>query len=85
MERVRHIARAGTTVILITHHIEEIIPEIDRVILLRNGGIVQDGPKRAALTSSSLAHVFGIPVVIDEVGGYHYARPAPAATAPSEG
>ena len=35
MERVRSIARDGTTLILITHHVEEIIPEIDRVILLQ--------------------------------------------------
>jgi iron complex transport system ATP-binding protein len=81
MERVRQIARTGTTVILITHHIEEIIPEIGRVILLRNGRVVQDGPKPAALTPSSLGSLFGIPVVVDEVGGYHYARPAPGRTA----
>ena len=37
MELVRAIARQGRTLILITHHIEEIIPEIERVILLRDG------------------------------------------------
>src|SRR5882724_4044468 len=37
MERVREIARAGTTLILITHHIDEIVPEIERVVLLRDG------------------------------------------------
>ena len=54
MERVRDIARAGTTLILITHHIEEIVPEIARVVLLREGRIVQDGPKPTVLTSESL-------------------------------
>src|SRR4026209_146232 len=39
MERVRAVARQGTTVILVTHHLEEIIPEIERVVLLRAGRI----------------------------------------------
>ena len=46
MERVRQIARDGTTLILITHHIEEIVPEIERVILLRGGQIIASGSKR---------------------------------------
>ena len=75
MERVRGIARGGTTLILITHHIEEIIPEIARVVLLRRGRIVQDGPKSEVLTASGLTDLFGLPVVIDAAGGYLYARP----------
>jgi iron complex transport system ATP-binding protein len=76
MERVREIARAGTTLILITHHIEEIVPEIARVVLLRGGRILQDGPKAAVLTAESLSGLFGLPVVLDLAGGYVYARPA---------
>jgi iron complex transport system ATP-binding protein len=75
MERVRRIARDGTTLILITHHIEEIVPEIDRVILLQRGRIVADGPKRSVLTAERLGSLFGTPVVVDESAGYLYARP----------
>ena len=75
MERVRTIARAGTTIILITHHIEEIIPEIDRVVLLRGGRIAGDGAKASVLTASTLTELFGVSVQVEEVGGYHYARP----------
>ena len=46
MERVRQIAREGTTLILITHHIEEIVPEIERVILLQAGRIAAAGSKQ---------------------------------------
>ena len=76
MERVREIARAGTTIILITHHIEEIIPEIGRVVLIRGGRIAGDGPKRSMLTSACLTELFGVAVNIDVVDGYYYARPA---------
>jgi iron complex transport system ATP-binding protein len=79
-EQIREIARRGTTVILITHHIEEIIPEIDRVILLSSGRIVDDGPKRAVLTPERLTELFGVPVAVEESEGYHYARPDTAAT-----
>src|SRR6266852_7782185 len=51
MERVRQIAREGTTLILITHHIDEIVPEIERVILLREGRVATAGPKRSVLTA----------------------------------
>jgi len=75
MERVRSVARAGTTLILITHHIEEIVPEISRVVLLREGKIIEDGPKPNVLTAESLTRLFGIPITTDEAGGYLYVRP----------
>jgi iron complex transport system ATP-binding protein len=83
MERVREIARAGTTLILITHHIEEIVPEISRVVLLRDGRIIEDGPKPEALSAESLTRLFGIPVTTEEAGGYLYARPATSPVSPS--
>lgn len=75
MERVRQVARQGTTLILITHHIEEIVPEIERVVLLRGGRVVADGPKRDVLTARRLSELFELPVVLEEAGGYLYARP----------
>lgn len=76
MERVRRIARDGTTTILVTHHIEEIFPEVERVILLRGGRIAADGPKREVLTERALGEVFDFPVTLEEAGGYFHARPA---------
>jgi iron complex transport system ATP-binding protein len=78
MERVRRIARDGTTLILVTHHIEEIVPEIERIILLRNGRVVASGPKRSVLTADSLSELFDAPIALEEDDGYYYARPATA-------
>ena len=89
MEQVRRIARpsAGpgsserdegrevTTLILITHHIDEIVPEIDRVVLLREGRIAAAGPKRSVLTSDALGDLFSAPIALEESDGYYYARP----------
>ncbi len=76
MERVRQIAREGKTLILITHHIEEIVPEIERVILLKQGRILASGAKRSILTAEHLSDLFDSPVSLEETAGYFYARPA---------
>src|SRR3954470_5235284 len=74
MERVRQIARSGTTLILITHHIDEIVPEIQHVVLLGQGRIVTAGPKTSVLTSAGLSALFGAQIVITQNDGYYYAR-----------
>ena len=76
MESVRRLAQEGTTLIVVTHHIDEIIPEIGRVVLLRAGQVVFDGPTEAALTPERLGEVFGGPVVVQYTGGYYHVRPA---------
>lgn len=74
MERVRQIAREGTTLILITHHIDEIIPEVERVILLKEGRVAASGAKRDVLTAERLSDLFAAPIALEESGGYYYAR-----------
>src|SRR5690348_704258 len=53
-EAVRRLAQWGIGIVLVTHHLSDIIPEIDRVILMRGGQIVGDGPKADMLTAGSL-------------------------------
>ena len=74
-ERVRQVARAGTTIILITHHIEEIVPEIQRIVLVSHGRIAAAGFKREMLTSDHVSAVFNAPIALEEDDGYFYARP----------
>ena len=74
MERVRKIADTGTTLILITHHVEEIIPEIGRVIFIVNGRMAGDGPKAEMLSDARVSAVFGGPVVVEQSAGYYFAR-----------
>jgi iron complex transport system ATP-binding protein len=76
MERVRQIAREGTTVVLITHHIDEIIPEIERVVLLQAGRMAAAGSKVSVLTAERLSELFSAPIALEENDGYYYARPA---------
>ena len=74
MESVRALAQSGTTVILVTHHVEEIIPEISRVVLLHEGRIAFDGPTAEALTAEQLGAVYGGTLTVDRAGDYYYVR-----------
>lgn len=63
-ETLRRLAREGTGLVLVTHHLGDILPEIERVILMRGGRIVGDGPREELLTASKLSELFGAPVRI---------------------
>ena len=76
MDTVRRLAQEGTTVILVTHHVDEIIPEINRVVLLQEGRVAFDGPPAAALGADRLGAVFGAPVAVEQAGGYFHVRVA---------
>lgn len=73
LESLRTLARGGTTLLLVTHHIEEILPEIDQVVLLRDGRVLQQGNKAAMLTDATLTHTFGMPVRVQQRGDYYSA------------
>ena len=62
--------------VLVTHHIHEIPPEIDRVVLLDAGRIVADGLKPSVLSSQSLSLLFGESINLIESDGWYQATPA---------
>jgi iron complex transport system ATP-binding protein len=72
--RLRKLAAEGTTLILVTHHVEEIVPEIGRVILLDGGRIAADGSTRDVLTSDRLSLVFGSPLSLRRRGDSYELR-----------
>ena len=69
-EAMRDLARSGTGVLLVTHHVSEIIPEIDRVVMLAKGRVVADGPKEEILTAERLSALFGAPLHLARRDGY---------------
>lgn len=69
---LRKIAKSGTSVILVTQNLQDVIPEIDRVILMKRGRFVFDGPKEMALTSSQMSWLFDVPVEVMAKDGYYY-------------
>ena len=75
LDLVRAHMNKGKTVLLVTHHIHEIPPEITRVLLLKGGKIIQDGRKHAVLTEASLSRLFDCPVSLAQANGWYQALP----------
>lgn len=71
-EIMRKLAWAGIGIILVTHHLADIIPEIDRVILIEEGRIIADGRKPDVLRAPELARLFGLPVELTQRDGYYH-------------
>jgi iron complex transport system ATP-binding protein len=71
---LRKLAQAGTGILMVTHHLPDIIPETERVILLRAGRVFADGPKSDLLTAEHLTELFGLPVEIARRDGYFHLR-----------
>src|SRR5216684_2471207 len=70
-DTMRVLAKGGLGILLVTHHVSEIIPEIERVVLLREGRIVAEGPKKEILTSKKLSALFGANIQIARRDGYY--------------
>jgi iron complex transport system ATP-binding protein len=71
-ETMRQLAQSGLASVLVTHHVSEIIPEIERVVLLRAGRIVADGPKDKILITAQLSELFSVPVRVSRDDGYYH-------------
>lgn len=71
-EILRKLARSGRSVIMVTHRLQDIIPEIGRVVMIKDGRIFRDGAKQDVLTEANLSELFSIPVEVQEKGGYWY-------------
>jgi len=63
-ETLRRLAGEGTGLVLVTHHLGDILPEVERIILMREGRIVGDGPRAELLTASRLSELFNTSVRI---------------------
>lgn len=70
---MRKIAQSGTGIILVTHNLHDIIPEITRVILMKDGTFISDGLKEEILTDTKIGGLFNVPLCVRKEGDWYYA------------
>ena len=70
---LRHVAQAGTGIVMVTHHLADILPEIDRVIMMREGRIFADGPRAELLREDRLEQLYGARITMVEQDGFLHA------------
>jgi iron complex transport system ATP-binding protein len=71
---IRKLVRGGTSLVLVTHALEEVIPEVTRVILLREGRVFKDGPTASVLSTANLSELYRMPVRLERVDGIYHVR-----------
>jgi iron complex transport system ATP-binding protein len=69
-QALRRIAQQGVGILMVTHHLADIIPETERVIMMREGRIFADGPKRDLIAAENLRALFGAEVSLVEHDGF---------------
>lgn len=75
LELLRAQIAKGKTVLLVTHHLHEIPPEIDRVIFLKSGKVVADGVKSALMTGEQIGLLFDSTIALVQANGWYQALP----------
>jgi len=75
LARVRALARAGCNIVIVTHHLNEIPPEVGRVVVLDRGAIAADGSKASVLVPELLSRVYETEIAVAEVDGHYLAYP----------
>lgn len=75
LARIRKLAREGRNIVLVTHQLNEIPPEVERIVLLSAGTIAADGPKAEVLDAGILSRVYDTPIRVANVDGYYLAYP----------
>jgi iron complex transport system ATP-binding protein len=70
-EILRKLAQSGIGIVMVTHHLSDLIPEIDRVVLMDRGRIIADGSKAEVLVASKLSSLFRQPLELSERNGYY--------------
>lgn len=68
---LRQLARAGKSLLLVTHYPEDIIPEISRLVMIKDGLVFADGPKEQLLTTRQMTELFDVPVEVRGEAGYY--------------
>lgn len=70
-QAMRRISQSGRSLLLVTHYLEDIVPEIDRVILIKDGRVVADGAKADMLTSRRISDLFDCDLHVVRSGDYY--------------
>lgn len=65
------LANSGTAIILVTHELPDIVPEIQRVVLMSRGRVVADGPKEDILNVERLTELFSVEVEMTRRNGHY--------------
>jgi iron complex transport system ATP-binding protein len=68
---LRQLVQSGKSLILVTHYPEDVIPEISRLVMIKDGFVFADGPKDELMTSARMSALFDVPMEVRQEDGYY--------------
>ena len=71
LRAVSEVARAGHAIVLVTHHVSDIVSEVTRIVTLRDGRVFGDGDKADLLADAPMSELFGVPAHLEERDGWY--------------
>jgi iron complex transport system ATP-binding protein len=71
-ETMSQLADSGIAIMLVTHDLSDVIPAIERIVLMSHGRIVADGMKSEILQSGKLSKIFGMDLEVVKRDGYYH-------------
>jgi iron complex transport system ATP-binding protein len=71
LRAISEVARAGHAIVLVTHHVSDIVPEVTRIVMLRDGAVFRDGAKKGLLEDAPVSELFGFPAHLEERAGWY--------------
>ena len=71
LRAVSDVARAGHAIVLVTHHVSDIVPEVSRIVMLKEGRVLHDGAKADLLADGPISELFGFPAHLEEREGWY--------------
>lgn len=72
---MRGLVQSGTNLLIATHHVKEVVPEIERIIFMKDGQIIADGDKTTLLTAENLSELYGVKLKLMVQDGFYHAYP----------
>ena len=71
-QSLRKLARRGIGILMVTHQLSDVLPEIDRIVMMRDGRIFADGSKAELLNKARLKELFGVDVELVARDGFYH-------------
>ena len=71
----RRLMQNGKTIVVVTHHVDEIPPEVSHVLLLKNGTVMATGPKAELMNDETIGSLFEVPVRVVDNDGFYQVLP----------
>jgi len=75
LKTARQLMQSGKTLVVVTHHVHEIPPEVSHVIMLKKGEVMASGPKEEILCDKTVSQLFDVPLKVIQNDGYYQVLP----------